>query len=304
MADLVSTLQGQSHLGPSAVSPKFHVLAAVVDGLSPRAPSRKLQEGLSIHLGHQKALLPGLWAKTGSRDGQPTLPQRADSEPSSALSILLPRQMTATDARISLTLPLANTLFQNGRRSTLLVSEWRQTKGFHNKLFELVRMVEKRSQVVDLPSTVLFDKVNISAPVVPITQPRKVIEGLGNILAKTEINGEPSPASKELQANIPRLLEARSALSQSDFAAGRVGVWALIYPKHMFRGDENLVRFYKTIDARFLGTALNKLAFDMSTDRERMAWETQPVLRNAFFKGARLHRICEYENPCARSSSI
>lgn len=158
-------------------------------------------------------------------------------------------------------------------------------------------MAEKGNQVINLPSTVFHEKVYISCPLAPITQPRKVLEGLGNILAKIEINGEPSPASKELQVNIPRLLQARGTLSQSDLAAGRVGVWALVYPKHMFVGDENLVRFNKAIGGRYLGTALGKLVFDMSTDPERVAWEIQPVLRNAVFQGARLHRICEYEHP-------
>ncbi|ROV99960.1 hypothetical protein VMCG_06256 [Cytospora schulzeri] len=288
MADLVASLEGASDVGP-----KFHLVAAVVSGLSPRAPSRELQEGFSIQVGSRNGLVPDLWARTSPEVDPPSLPQRADSEPSSALSILLPRQITSKEARITLTLPLANTLFQNGRRSTLLVSEWRQAKGPgpHKSLFELVRMAEKRSQVIDLPASVVADKVNIRAPLVPITYPRKVLEGLGNILAKIEISGVSSPASKELQTNIPRLLETRGVLSRSEAAAGRLGVWAVVYPKHMFRGDENLVRFYKSIDGRFLGTALNKLVFDMSTDPERVAWEIQPVLRNALFHGARLHRI-------------
>lgn len=290
MAELVSALES-----PRAGSSSFHVLAAVVDGLSPRAPSRELQEGLSIHLGSRRTLLPGLWDEASPGEGQPTLPQRAQPEESSSLSILLPRHISAKDARISLTLPLANTLFQTGRRSTLLASEWT-----HGRTFELARIAEKHSQVVDLPSSIFFDKVNVRAPLVPITQPRKVLEGLGNILAKVEIDGEPSPASKELQINIPRLLDARRSLLQSEATTGRVGVWAVVYPSHMFGPDGDLVRFNHVINGRFLGTALGKLAFDMSTDPERVAWETQPLIRNALFQGARIHRICKYRKPCAR----
>lgn len=305
MADLVSVLQRPGARDAGAVSPRYHIAAAVVDGLSPRAPSRELQEGLSIHLGLRKNLLPYLWASTSTEDAPPTKPQRADSEPSSTLSILLPRQRKSDkDARITLTLPLANTMFQNGRRSTLLVSEWAQADGPHMSPFKLVRMAEKRNQVIDLPPTPNQDKVTIRLPVSPITQPRKVLEGLGNILARIEINGEPSPASKELQANITRLLQARGALSPPDSGSGRPGVWALVYPKHMFFNGENLIRFNMTIGARYLGTALHKLAFDMSTDTERMAWEVQPCLRNAVFRGARLHRICEYTNTWSNLSSI
>ncbi|KUI66490.1 hypothetical protein VM1G_01628 [Cytospora mali] len=286
MTDLVSALEGARAAGPS-----FHVLAAVVDGLSPRPPSRELQEGLSIHLGLRDNLLPGLWDNTSPEGEQPTPPRGAEAEPSSSLSILLPQNVNAKEARISLTLPLANTLFQNGKRSTLLVSKWGQAEGSGKLLFEMVRMAEKRSQVINLPSTFAFDKVTIRAPLAPVTQPRKVLEALGNILAKIEINGEPSPASKELQTNIPRLLEARRALPQAEAASGRVGVWALIYPEHMFSREVDMMRFYSTIGGRYLGKALGKMAYDMSTDPERLAWETQPVLRNAFFRGARLHRI-------------
>lgn len=304
MADLVSKLEGATAPGTRTACPNFHVVAAVVDGLSPRALSRELQEGFSIHLGLRENLLPDSWTSTSSEDAQQTPPQQAGSESSSTLSILLPQLVSAKNNRITLTLPLANTLFQNGRRSTLLLSEWAHVKGFSKSAFELVRMAEKRNQVVRLPLTALHDKVNIHAPLAPITQPRKVLEGLGNILSKIEISGVPSPASKELQTNIPRLLQARNALSQSDSAARRVGVWALVYPKHMFFGDGNTVRFDKVVGAHSLGTALGKLAFDMSTDPERVAWETQPVLRNAVFSGTRLHRICKYRMPLARSSRI
>ncbi|KKY36636.1 putative v-type c subunit family protein [Diaporthe ampelina] len=76
----------------------------------------------------------------------------------------------------------------------------------------MVRSAEKQSQVIDLPFSVMFDQIDMKAPLVPITHPRKILEGLGNIIAKVEVDGEPCPASMELQTNIPRLMEARRAL--------------------------------------------------------------------------------------------
>jgi hypothetical protein len=268
------------------------VLAAAVDGLCSRSPSRELQEGLSIHIGHLDCLLPGLW---DDQDAVQSISHSvAEPDQSSSLSILFPQKTTATtDARISVTLPLANTLFSNGRRSTLLASEWRTATGFSNTPVEMVRSAEKRSQVIDLPFSILFNQVQMQAPLVPITHPRKILEGLGNIIAKVQVDGEPCPASMELQTNIPRLIEVRRSLTHSSPISGAIGVWAMIYPKHMFLPQEDMVRFGYLIKSKYLGSAIGKLAFDMSSDLERLAWEREGVLRHAFFLGARLHKISE-----------
>lgn len=287
--NLVHALHGKFEEGVS-----FHLLAAVVDGLCARSPSRELQEGLSIHVGLLDKLLPGLWDNEGREDARDSLSHSdADPDVPASLSVLLPKKMTAEEARVTVTLPLANTLFSNGRRSTLLASEWRLATGFSRTHVDMVRSAEKHTQVIDIPSSVTYDQVDMTAPLVPITHPRKILEGLGNIIAKVEVDGEPYPASMELQTNIPRLIEARRALPHSRPVSGAIGVWAMIYPKHMFPPREDIARFYYSIKGRYLGTALGKLAFDMSTDVERLAWESETVLRQAFFKGARLHKICK-----------
>lgn len=270
------------------------MLAAVVDGLCARPPSRELQEGLSIQIGCLDGLLPDLWDDEHLGDAVQTISHSvADPDQPSSLSILLPRKMTAKNDRVSVTLPLANTLFSNGRRSTLLASEWRFATGLSSTSAEMVRSVEKQNQVVDLPPSVLFHQIEMNAPLVPITHPRKILEGLGNIIAKVQVGEEPCPASMELQTNIPRLMEARRALASSSPVSGAIGVWAMIYPKHMFLPREDMMKFGHTIKSKHLGSAIGKLAFDMSTDQERLAWERESVLRHAFFSGARLHKICE-----------
>lgn len=280
--------------GPFKKDVSFHMLAAVVDGLCARPPSRELQEGLSIQVGRLDHLLPGLWDSTSPSDAAGSLSHSlADPESASSLSILLPKKMHSGEGRVSVTLPLANTLFSNGRRSTLLASEWRLATGFSETHAEMVRTAEKRTQVIDLPAAIMFGEVDTRLPVVPVTQPRKILEGLGNIIAKVEVAGEPRPASMELQNNIPLLLEARRALPRSQPVSGPIGVWAMIYPKKLLSPREDLTKFYHSLQGRFLGSALGKLAFDMSSDGERLAWENESVLRNAFFAGARLHKIRE-----------
>lgn len=272
----------------------FHLLAGVVDGLCARSPSRELQEGLSIQVGCLDGLLPGLWDDTSLSDAAQSMSHSvADPDQPSSLSILLPRKETGEDARVSVTLPLANTLFSNGRRSTLLASEWRLAAEFSNTPVEIVRSAEKHNQVVDLQRSFMFDQIQMQAPLVPITHPRKILEGLGNIIAKVQVNGEPYPASMELQTNIPRLIEARRALAHSSPVSGAIGVWAMIYPRHMFLPREDMTRFLRSVGGLDLGSAIGKLAFDMSNDPERLAWENEAVLRHSFFLGARLHKICE-----------
>lgn len=271
MSGLVASLRPQ----PRLPSHTFHVLAAVVDGLCPSWPSREIRDGFSIQLGSLQGILPGLWDET--------TPATADSknEPAS-LSVLLNEQAL-------LTLPLANTLFQNGRRSTLLASEWGGG---------VLKTIEKRSQTIDLSRLPQMRTVAVHAPLVPITRPRMILEGLGNILAKVDIEGKASPASQELQVNIPRLLEARRLQSDVGHVPGPVGVWALVIPGYILGGlgDRSLTASPETIRRnalRHLGPAYGKLAYELSTERESMAWELSTVLGDILKKGAHFHKICK-----------
>lgn len=290
MADLIAVVKN-SECAHLAKTSSFNVLAAVVDGLYPQLPSRKIRQGLSIQFGNVNQLLPGLWENTFQFN--------PDSEAESQLSVIFPR--AAENKNVKLTLPLANTLFQTGRRSTLLVSEWKSTEG--TSTFKLTRMAEKRTQIINLPQTTDEAHLGINSPLVPITHPRIISEALGNVISKIDIEGNPSPASKELQVNIPRLLETRKLNSPSEFIPGPISVWALTIPKDIVYGgsvadsrenlDEILARFYKANGFAFLGTAFGKLAFEMSNPHERIVWESKPMISNMLSRGARLHKICE-----------
>lgn len=262
----------------------LHVLAAVVDGVASTWPSREMRDGFSIQLGSLHDILPGLW------DEATNAPSNPESEPS-CLSVLLPRDLT-------LTLPLANTLFQTGRRSTLLASVWGD--GWP-------KIIEKRSQTVNLSRLAELRRSGVHVPLVPITHPRMILEGLGNILAKIDIEGEPSPASKELQVNIPRLLEARRLRPTSTQGPGPVGVWALVIPgseiwgpgdRHLNASPETtreaLLSFLTKISVlHHSSPAYGKLAYELSSEREGLAWEISPFLDHILQRGAHFHKICE-----------
>jgi hypothetical protein len=89
----------------------------------------------------------------------------------------------------------------------------------------------------------------VIARLVPLTPPRKIVHGLGNILSQVEQNGRPVPASVELEALIPFLLQLprdlqafrklRDGAHDADHqAGGPVGVWAMTIPPQF---DEKLL---------------------------------------------------------------
>lgn len=300
MSLLVSSLRPPGRIRGPALTPNFHVLAAVVDGLCPRFGSHEMQHGLSIQFGTLANMLPGLWDNTT----EATQSGRSDPEPS-YLSMFL-----RSKGSISAAVPLANTLFQTGRRSTLLASEWGASsvpgRPF-GAMYEPLRVVEKHTQKIDLSrlSPPPKHKLTVRSPLLPITHPRMILEGLGNILSKVDVEGQPSPASKELQANIPRWIEARRSQPGSEHASGPVGVWAFIIPRDLVGlGDGALEASPETIKKALLnfqnkkgwwrlGTATAKLAFEMSMEAERMAWELSPFLSTVMAGGGHLHKICK-----------
>ncbi len=200
------------------------VVAAVVDGLCPPRPRGLPSSGLSVLYGQRDDILPGLWDDAAHHHSSSSSPDRQSASISVPLSPLL------GDSRsLNVTLPLANTLFQNGRRSTLLASRWR-TEGTGCP-YELVAVAEKQSQTVVPAIRSIQTYTSVSVPLVPVTRPRKIVAGLGNIVRQVEIDDKPAPASKELEAAIPRLLEARSKRAPATAAVGPVAVWALVLPR-------------------------------------------------------------------------
>lgn len=202
-------------LAPLASSTSsLSVLGAAVDSTPVTAPYAS-SEGFSLFSSPTDTLLPKLWKEEVPTD-----------HPS--LTFHLP-PLTTHPLPLSITLPLANTLFQNGRPHTMLASRWRRTTGEPRNL-ELVQVAERTHQAVDIPfSNIMTSRVAL--PLVPITKARKVATGLGNILRQVEVEGRLVPASKELEEVIPMLLEARAKTGvRGKGKAGPIGVWAVVYP--------------------------------------------------------------------------
>lgn len=202
---------------------ELSVLSAAVDGIPQvnSAGSYSSSDGLAIIQGSLDETLPGLWKESPSQDGH----KIGSSQPQLEFHL---RPLEEHSRPLQVTVPVANTVFDNGRRHTMFASRWRATKG---SLPELLHVIEKTKQVVVAGNTSASSST-VVAPLVPVTEARKIVAGLGNILRQVEIDLLPAPASKELEDVIPKLLKARST-AHGEQSVGPMGVWALIYPEHV-----------------------------------------------------------------------
>ncbi|GKT83343.1 V-type ATPse C subunit family protein [Colletotrichum tofieldiae] len=131
--------------------------------------------------------MPNLW-----QDDQPK--SSRGSKLQTAISFHFSTYGEST-TKVNCTLPLANTIFQNGLQSTLLASRWRRS-GPRTAL-ELAHVTEKQSQ-------------DVAFPVDPDHCPRKILTGLGNIIRQVEVDGKETPASAELEKAVNELYARRT----------------------------------------------------------------------------------------------
>lgn len=205
------------------------ILAAVVDGVrvyqDPFDPPPS--EGIAVMTGSSaKRLLPGLWQQ---EEVAPESSRLTDDK--AAIEINLPAfrtQRGRNDGRpLKAKLPLANTVFANGKPNTMFAARLEQ--GYHGEYPEFTKVMHKTSQVIS-PGRGPRYHTSVNAPLVAIAEPRKIMTGLGNIMREVEISGDRVPASMELEECIPVLLEARSMSGDDQVEDRPVTVWAAIYP--------------------------------------------------------------------------
>jgi hypothetical protein len=169
--------------------------------------------------------------------------------------------------------PLANTMFRNGRTSTLLASRWHGT----SDQFEKIQQEEKKSVTIYPAQANPITPLHLEIPLVPLTPPRRVASCLGNIVRQvTDANGKVVSASQELEASVDAYLEVRKLHKQT------VTVWALIIP-----------------DSEMVDKKEDTLAADQQ--RIRASWTDTPDPSLSLYvghwlqqaPGATLHRVCK-----------
>jgi len=216
-----SGLEAVWNRAPSATATdpewQFDVICACVDGLATQSHSEEngIVEGLSFLHGRTSSVAPDLW------NSEPISTEKNPIQSSlSFLSDDISDSNTLEHHAVSL--PLANTLFTNGKISTLITSRWAYKSDWN---FTKLKMEEKANQkIVALKH---FGAVHI--PAFTLTPPRRIASGLGNIVRQLECGGKPVPASEELEASIDAYLKKTQRHKST------VQVWALIIPVQAFR---------------------------------------------------------------------
>jgi hypothetical protein len=121
-------------------------------------------------------------------------------------------------------IPLASTIFQSGQENTLFVRGWTHN-GIASTLTEIqsAPVAQVRIDCMMGSDRLLMHRMALSAPLLPLTQPREIRAAMGNVVRRVITDAsEDMPASQELEAAV------NSYFIERDLPASSVAVWALI----------------------------------------------------------------------------
>lgn len=218
ISELVNLLFGGPRRGTSP-GDQFTVVSAAVDALSPLSWGSRPRHGLSIITGASEDLLvPAV----------PDVPGRAkaDNDETSCIDFRIPAAEGSRGEGAVVTFPLANTIFETGRLSTLLRNRWAATD---QGTLQLSSTEQPLRQTVCLPRSSSANAAQLVVPLISATPPRKVLACFGNIVRTIEVDGKPVAASDELEACVNRYVGQRITAGGG---SGPVKVWARIHPAH------------------------------------------------------------------------
>ena len=272
---------------------KFDLLAAVIDRIPQTRPiiqtalrdshAAKVEsspgtedglEGISVAVLDSEAAAPDLWSSKNLNIGRETMTvqQRCTLSfsfpPSPGVRAQLPDESVSQPlVQRMLQLPVANTLFQNGRQSTLFAQRWniRCSKEITSEHVSSKRewlpqqMIHMGAIFADKDMRLRPEHI-VNSHLVPITPARTITAAVGNIVGKIssgDTSSEAVPASEELESAI------NTAIQQGQIPAQQVGVWGLIRP-----------RKYAALDP----SAQNRSAID-------------DLIQYAILSGGRLHKV-------------
>lgn len=124
-------------------------------------------------------------------------------------------------------LRLANTIFVNGKETTLLGMRWSRHRAQPRSVYNytLDQSMDLTSCVFESTSPAIHPRLNVHLDTV--SQRRRVITSMGNILRQIAKSTDatstaPMPASSELEKELPRYIAEHNIMDQ------RVSVWALV----------------------------------------------------------------------------
>ncbi|KAI9928945.1 hypothetical protein MW887_001338 [Aspergillus wentii] len=211
------------HNSPDSRSAPLHAIAAIIDRIpDSRVPGNGIleSEGLSL-----------MFVKEENIQGKAAPPRRIRSTGSEESALIFSVQAGAPNRSgdavhrpiYEVGLRLANTIFINGNENTLFGMRW-ALDSVSNKL-SLDQSIDLTNCVLNTSANFVHDKFEL--PLHPVSQRRKVVSSMGNILRQvsksTDGNSKaPMPASSELEKELPRYI------AEHNIEDRRVSVWALV----------------------------------------------------------------------------
>lgn len=220
-------------------------------------------EGLSILRGSAGRVLSRL--QLAEEDVFPN-----DTKPS--IEFCPPRARFTGPLRV--TLPLANTVFTNVKPHSLTESVW---ETYPNRPPQLQQKVHKTNATVDISAEDMDFKDQSASTVipslVPITDPRKIVASLGNILSSV-LRDKPGPASEELELILPKIFKLERRIN------GPLDVWALVLPADYIEKELPVP------------TRLEHLTSDAAHEQD-LAKRTANQMDMLLAGGCQLHKVCE-----------
>ncbi|KAE9962795.1 hypothetical protein BLS_010008 [Venturia inaequalis] len=205
----------------------------------------------------------------------------APESETSTVPVNMQKIETTKKYNIEVQVPLASTVFQAGQSSILSLSSWawRNADGRY--------ILEQKS--TESPSHVSFKfpfahTSFINTPLIPLTPPRKIVAGMGNVIRQVERDTEYITASQELEPAVSSYFTAK------DLPPSAVNAWALIIPGDLYLKMESEI--HASRHYAWLRTGTNSLG---AQDLHEL-WQREPSFAphrwfNLFRDGARLHRV-------------
>lgn len=291
LAAALARLYPFSH-AQSSESQRCHTLAAVVDRLpsfsasSAKEPNREITadkgaEGMSmLTLSDPAGLSPRLFQEMPSEENE----GRGRKYEPGFLSIRFPYPSGGHSfSHKTLEVPLANTIFDTGREYTMLASTWSPSPDLH--VWEQRSYVEKSQMQIELaglwPDSLSTPSLEI--PLIPLTTPRRILDGFGNILRRLEVEeGTALPASEELEGSLDEFLRVRNLEPRP------ASVWALVLPHDKVAEDPKL----RLVNCGHGSDTILRPVTSIQED-----WTNESILPPAYLSdlllsgGARLHRV-------------
>lgn len=185
-------------------------------------------------------------------------------------------------------IPLANTIFHTGYSATMFSHQWKKSKGMTD--INLERKTQLKHLSIHWPDT-FWDRrfVTLSIPLIPLTAPRCIEAGMGNIIRRVLGSDQKSTtASQELEEAVPQYFSSRGIPPHS------ITVWALVIPQDIILPVANKMTDLLAMEvpnsenAETNSLNLNSL-FPALWRRNPPGWND--IVWSAVTQGARLHRV-------------